>query len=76
MNIDGNRGYFGQGNVKLLVRSDTYPGDTNFTDSSSSFGQNEVDGDFIKSIISKTSREVDLQQLIDGKVMMEIKQEK
>ena len=55
---DGNRGYFGQGNVKLLVKSDTFPGDTNFYDSSATFNQNEVDGDFTKSIISKFGAQI------------------
>lgn len=35
---DGGRGYFANSNVKLWVKSDTYPGDTNFYDSAGTIG--------------------------------------
>ena len=36
---DGGRGYFANTNVKLWIKSDSYPGDTTFVDYSSEIGQ-------------------------------------
>ena len=42
----GNRGYFGQGGVQLWIKSDTFPGDTDFFDTAGLLGANEVNGAF------------------------------